>query len=144
MFDSPAAASIAADVILVVHAAFIAFVVFGQIYVLLGWRMRWCSARNRLFRRLHLAAIGVVVIQAWIGFRCPLTSLEAGLRTGAGEGSYEQSFVAHWLSRLIYYDLPPWVFVLVYSLFGALVLLCYRRFPPRPARQNSGAKTTHA
>ncbi|HEX9582982.1 MAG TPA: DUF2784 domain-containing protein [Gammaproteobacteria bacterium] len=142
MFDSPATAEIAADAVLVVHAAFIAFVVFGQVYVLLGWGLGWRSARNRWFRRLHLAAIGIVVIQAWIGMTCPLTSLESAVRAEAGARAYPQGFIAHWLSRLIYYDLPTWIFVLVYSLFGALVLLSYWRFPPLPGSGKRGASVT--
>lgn len=131
MIDSPAAAGLAADVVLLVHAAFIAFVVIGQIYVLAGWMFRWRSARNRWFRRIHLGAIAIVVVQAWIGMTCPLTTLESSLRVEAGSGAYEQSFVAHWLSRLIYYDLPLSAFVIAYSVFAALVLLSYWRFPPR-------------
>lgn len=144
MFDFPAAAGMAADAVLVTHAAFIAFVVFGQVYVLLGWGLDWRSARNRWFRRLHLAAIGIVVIQSWIGMACPLTSLESGLRAETGAGHYDQGFIAHWLSRLIYYDLPAWVFVLVYSLFGALVLTSYWRFPPLPGDGNRGTAATNS
>ena len=88
MIDSPAAAGFAADVVLVVHALFVAFVVFGQAYVLAGWTMGWNSARNAWFRRLHLAAIAVVVFQAWIGLACPLTTLESGLRQDAGVAAY--------------------------------------------------------
>ncbi len=136
MIDSPAAAGFAADVVLVVHALFVAFVVFGQAYVLAGWMMGWNSAGNAWFRRLHLAAIAVVVFQAWIGLACPLTTLESGLRQDAGAAAYGQSFVAHWLSRLIYYDFPAWVFVAAYTLFGVLALICYWRFPPRHAHEN--------
>jgi hypothetical protein len=121
-----------ADVVLVVHVGFAGFVVFGQIYVMLGWALRWSSARNRLFRLLHLAAIGVVVIQAWLGLICPLTLLERHLRGGEAVGGPGQSFVGYWLSRLLYYQAPPWVFTVVYTLFGALVLLCYFAYPPRP------------
>lgn len=130
MFDAPSAAALAADAVLFIHAAFIAFVVFGQVYVVVGWALDWRSARNRWFRRLHLAAIGIVVIQAWIGVACPLTILESGFRAEAGQGGYASGFLAHWLSRLIYHDWPPWVFLLIYSVFGALVLLSYWLFPP--------------
>ena len=130
MFDSPSAADMAANAVLLVHAVFIAFVVLGQVYVLFGWALGWRSARNRWFRRLHLAGIGIVVFQAWIGVTCPLTNLESAFRAEAGASGYESSFFAYWLSRLIYYDLPPWIFVLIYSTFGTLVLFSYWRFPP--------------
>ena len=123
-----------ADAVLVVHAAFVGFVVFGQLYVMLGWALRWPSARNPLFRFLHLAAIGVVVIQAWLGLVCPLTLLELHLRGGEADLGQEQSFIGYWVSRLLYYHAPAWVFTVTYSLFGAVVLLCYFAYPPKPKR----------
>lgn len=120
-----------ADAVLVVHVAFVGFVLIGQLYVMLGWALRWPSARNRLFRQLHLAAIGVVVLQAWMGLVCPLTLLELHLRGGEANWAQGQGFIGYWLSKLLYYRAPPWVFTLTYTLFGAIVLLCYLGYPPR-------------
>ena len=125
---------VAADAVLVVHAAFVAFVVLGQLYVMAGWALGWASVRNRRFRLLHLAAIGVGVLQAWLGLVCPLTLLEFHLRGGETGWAQGQSFIGYWLSRLLYYQAPPWVFTTVYTLFGALVLLCYFGCPPRRRR----------
>ena len=41
-----------------------------------------------------------------------------------------QSFFGYWLSRLLYYRAPPWVFTMVYTLFGLVVLLCYLGYSP--------------
>ena len=120
----------AADAVLVLHVAFVAFVVLGQLYVLVGWALGWPSARNRTFRLLHLAAIGVVVLQAWLGLVCPLTLLELHLRGGQADLMAGQSFIGYWLSRLLYYQAPPWVFTVVYTLFGLTVLVCYFGYPP--------------
>ena len=127
-----------ADVVLGLHAAFVGFVVFGQVFVLCGWALGWSSARNRTFRLLHLAAILVVVLQAWFGLRCPLTVLEAHLRDSAGALAHGQSFIGYWLSRLIYYDLPAWVFTTAYTLFGLLVVLSFAGCPPR--RRNASRR----
>lgn len=121
---------VAADAVLLLHFAFVAFVVLGQLYVLIGWALGWSSARNRAFRLLHLAAIGVVVLQAWLGLVCPLTLLELHLRGGQADLMQGQSFVGYWLSRLLYYRAPPWVFTTVYTLFGLMVLVCYLGYPP--------------
>lgn len=120
-----------ADAVLVVHVAFVGFVVLGQLYVMLGWALRWSSARNRLFRHLHLIAIGVVVLQSWLGLICPLTLLEIHLRGGEADWTQGQSFVGYWLSRVLYYHAPAWVFTMIYTGFGFLVLLCYFGYPPR-------------
>ena len=122
---------IAADLLLVFHASFIAFVILGLIAVLIGGALSWSWVRNRRFRVVHLACIGIVVLQSWLGMICPLTTLEMGLRHEAGDPTYSGSFVAHWLSELIYYEAPWWVFVTAYTVFGALVVLSWFLVRPR-------------
>lgn len=123
-----------ADVVLITHAAFVAFVVFGLLLIAAGGVRGWRWIRNVWFRIAHLVAIGVVAIQAWFGILCPLTTLEMRLREGAGEPTYEISFVAYWLGEILYYEAPGWVFALAYTLFGLLVVACWIRYPPRPFR----------
>ena len=68
-----------------------------------------------------MAAIAIVVAESWFVVICPLTSFEMWLRAKAGETTYAGSFVEHWLQRVLYYEAPPWVFTVAYSLFGLLV-----------------------
>ncbi len=124
-----------ADFILILHALYVAFVIGGLVLTLAGQLCRWQWVRNPWFRVAHLAAIGYVMVQGWLGRRCPLTDLEMALRERAGEPIYEETFIAHWVGRLIYYDLPQWVFTLGYTVFGALVALTWWRFPPRSFRR---------
>lgn len=114
--------SLAADVILVVHCGFIAFVLGGQACVVVGFFRNWRWVRNLIFRICHILAIGFVAAQAWANQLCPLTVWESTLRGAAGEQSYPRSFIEYWVGRLVYYDAPQWVFTIAYSLFGALVL----------------------
>lgn len=124
-----------ADLVLVLHFAIVIFVVGGLAMVLLGnWR-RWRWVNGWLFRWGHVAAIGVVVVQAWLGQVCPLTTLESWLRVQAGSLAYQASFVEYWVQRLLYFDAPWWVFTLAYTMFGALVLLAWWRYPPRPRKR---------
>lgn len=123
---------IAADGVLLVHAAFVAFVVLGLVLIGLGGVRGWGWVRNPWFRVAHLAAIGVVVVQSWFGVLCPLTTLEMALRRRAGKATYAGGFVAHWIERLLYWDAPPWVFALVYTLFGACVAATWAWVRPRP------------
>jgi hypothetical protein len=92
----------------------------------------WAWVRNPWFRAAHLLAIGIVVSQAWLGIVCPLTTWENALREKAGETVYSGSFVAHWLEALLYYQAPPWVFVVAYTVFGGLVLISWFWVRPRP------------
>jgi hypothetical protein len=125
---------VTADLVLITHVSFVAFVIVGLLLVLVGGFRGWRWIRNPWFRAVHLAAIGFVVIQAWFGVICPLTTLEMHLRDRAGEATYSGSFIAHWLQRLLYYEAPAWVFVCVYTLFGLAVLGSWLKFRPRPFR----------
>ncbi|SDT91225.1 DUF2784 domain-containing protein [Halopseudomonas salegens] len=111
-----------ADFILVVHVLFVLFVVCGLLAIYLGYALQWQWVRNRFFRLAHLVAIAIVVLQAWLGVICPLTGWEMALRAKAGEAAYSGSFIQHWLQQLLYYSAPDWVFVLLYTVFGSLVL----------------------
>lgn len=119
-----------ADVVLVAHVALVAFVVGGLILVVLGNLRRWRWVNHLWFRLVHLGAIAVVVAEAWLGFTCPLTTLEMWLREQAGASTYGGGFIEYWLSRLLFHDAPPWVFVMGYSLFGLLVLATWFVYPP--------------
>ena len=121
----------AADALLTLHFAFVLFVVLSLPLILVGGRLRWAWVRNRLFRQLHLAAIAVVVLQSWLGRICPLTAWEMAFREQAGDATYTGAFVAHWIDALLYYQAPAWVFALVYTLFGLLVLFAWFRVRPR-------------
>ncbi len=116
-----------ADIVGILHALFVLFVVGGQVVILLGWTFKWVWTRRWDFRCLHLAAIGFVVFEAWFGIPCPLTVIEADLR----RSDSQVSFVGYWLDRLLYYQAPEWVFVTVYSLFGGIVLFSFIFYPPR-------------
>ena len=124
-----------ADLVLVAHALFVGFVVFGFGLILLGLGRCWLWVRGPVFRYAHLAAICVLVLQAWLGLECPLTTVESALRLRAGQAGYGTSFIQDWLYRLLYYRADSWVFTLLYSVFGAAVVLVWRIAPP--VRQQS-------
>jgi len=120
-----------ADLVLALHFGIVVFVVGGLVLVAVGnWRgLRFVN--GWWFRLAHLAAIGIVVAQAWLGVVCPLTTLESWLRVQAGDAGYEASFIEHWVGRALYYDAPAWVFTAAYTLFAAAVVAAWWYFPPR-------------
>lgn len=126
---------IAADLILVIHVSFVIFVIVGLLLIFTGKFMDWGWVRNPWFRIAHLGAIGIVVLQAWLGQICPLTIWEMALRERAGDATYEGSFIAHWLQALLYYNAPAWVFTVAYTAFGAIVVLSWFWVRPRPVRR---------
>jgi hypothetical protein len=83
---------VAADLVVALHAAFVAFVVLGGLLVIRWRRLAW----------LHLpaAAWGVLVeLRGWI---CPLTPLEQYFRERSGSGVYQGDFIEHYLLPLLY------------------------------------------
>jgi hypothetical protein len=122
---------LAADVLLLGHVLFVAFVVLGLALVLAGRPLGWAWVRNPWFRCAHLAAIAIVVLQSWIGLVCPLTTWEMALRERAGDAVYSGSFISHWLESLLYFQAPAWVFAVCYTVFGIVVAASWFWIRPR-------------
>lgn len=81
-----------ADVVVVVHGLFVAFVILGA-FLALRWRwLVW----------LHIpAAIWGVLIE-YAGWICPFTPLENFLRAQAGEAEYGGDFIQHYMLGALY------------------------------------------
>ena len=116
------------------HVLFVAFVVMGLVLIFAGKARRWAWVRNPWFRVTHLLAIIVVVIQSWFSAICPLTTFEMVLRSRAGDTVYPGSFISHWLDAILYYQAPPWVFAVCYTVFGGMVAGSWFWVSPRRLR----------
>ncbi|MGJ4730608.1 DUF2784 domain-containing protein [Luteimonas sp. SDU101] len=127
---TPSTAGLLADAVLALHLGVVAFVVLGTLAILVGGPRGWRVVRRFGLRATHLGLMLVIALQAWLGRLCPLTDWEHALRIRAGQDTYGGSFVQHWLSRLIYFEAPWWVFVLGYTAFAGIVLACWWRWPP--------------
>ncbi|MDQ2069607.1 DUF2784 domain-containing protein [Natronospira bacteriovora] len=124
------APALVADGILLLHALIVAFVIVGQLLFMIGGWRGWDWVRRFWLRLTHLGLIAYVTLQAWLGELCPLTVWEHELRRVAGQSPHGQAFLEYWLGRLIYYDLPAWVFLLAYTVFALLVLVTWWWIPP--------------
>src|SRR5215204_38861 len=82
----------AADVVLVVHLAFVLFVVLGGLLVLRWPRVAWAH--------VPVALYGAAI--EFVGFICPLTPLEVALRRRGGEAGYEGGFIEHYVTATLY------------------------------------------
>jgi Protein of Unknown function (DUF2784) len=119
-----------ADLVLAVHFVFVLFLVGGLIAVWLGAYWRWRFVQHRAFRVVHLCATWFVAIETLLGYACPLTVLEDLLRS---EPSAEEGFLQRWISRLLYWDLPVWVFAAAYLLFALVASATYWWIAPSPS-----------
>jgi hypothetical protein len=120
-----------ADAVVIVHAAYVAFVVGGLVAILIGGAMGWRWTRSFAFRVAHLAAIALVCVESVVGVMCPLTSLEDWMRERGGAAHHPGDFIGYWAHRLIFYNFPPWMFTSAYVAFAAVVVITFILLPPR-------------
>jgi hypothetical protein len=120
-----------ADLVLIVHFLFVAFVVGGFALVWVGAALRWNWVRNFRFRVFHLVAIAFVAGESIAGVMCPLTVWEDALR---GRGS-DIGFLARWVHGIMFYDLPAWVFTTAYVGFAFMVAATWWLVRPVRHRQ---------
>ena len=118
---STATAASLADALLALHVGIVLFVVGLLPLVIVGGLRGWRWVRHRGLRLTHLGLMLFIAAQAWLGRLCPLTVWEQQLRQLAGQAAYRESFIEHWLSRLLYWEAPWWVFVAAYTGFAVLV-----------------------
>ena len=85
-----------ADLVFVVHLAFIIFVIVGALLV---WRWHWVVIP-------HLVAVIWGLAIEFLNAPCPLTPLEQALLRKAGEEGYSGGFVEHYIVPIIYPDAP--------------------------------------
>ena len=118
-----------ANVILVIHFLYALFIILGFVYIWTGYFAGLQSIHNPVFRYAHMAAMGIVVLESLFGIVCPLSWLENMLRMNSGSPVYEEGFIPYWIHRLLFYDLPPWVFTIIYVAFFVLMILTIYLIP---------------
>ena len=123
-----------ADLIVAIHSGYVAFVLVGQLLILVGVWRGWRWVRNWWFRVAHLVAISIVALEAVFDVACPLTTWEQQLRAAAGQEVSRGTFIGDLLHNLIFVDAPPWAFTLAYVAFALLVIATFVFAPPRRHR----------
>ena len=98
-----------ADGVLLIHFAFVLFVVAGGILV---------HYRPKL-ARVHLPCVAWGALIEFCGWICPLTPLENYLRYRGAAGNYDESFLAHYLLSILY---PQMLTLQIQIALGVIVL----------------------
>ena len=112
---------------LILHFAVILFMVIGFPVALI--------TNHRLFRLIHAGTLAFITLLMIFGIPCPLTVFE---EAASGE-SYEGSFLATWLNRIIYMEwfTPRSVFI-VDMIFAALVFSSFWWRPLKKKERGEG------
>jgi hypothetical protein len=132
-----------ADVVVVIHFAFVVFVVFGGLLAI--WRPKLIVAH------VPAALYGLVVVT--VGVTCPLTTIERDLRERAGEERFEESFIERYVEGVLY----PGDMLREAQMAGVLVVIASwiavgvrvrrrrssRSMPPTPLPTASASGVSH-
>ncbi len=88
---------IAADTVIIIHFLWIGFVILGFPVALYYNSAKW--------RLIHLAAVILMILMQVTRTICPLTYLEAWLKSGGNAKEvYPGAFIAEWVEKLIYVE----------------------------------------
>lgn len=123
--------ALAADIIVVIHILYVAYVVVGFVLILVGLRRKWMWVRNPWFRCTHLVAILIVVYEMIVKANCPLTTWEMQLRGSAGQSTNQDTFMDRLLTFILVADAPRWLVNDLYFAFGFAITLLFVLAPPR-------------
>ena len=124
-----------ADIFMLIHFFWTVFMVFG---LPLGLMLK-----SPTLRWIHFGGMLATAFIAAAGMYCPLTTLEEALRLGNDPGfSYNGSFLAHYLSKVLYPDLEPGI-LRAATVFWGLVTVGFMLWVP-PRRRSSGKNTGEA
>ena len=123
--------TVAATAIFWAHVAVIAFNVSGLIAIPLGAWRAWRFVRVFWWRALHLGALALVALQAVLGETCFRTIWESDFLARAGESASNEPIIQKWISRIIFWPFPLWVFAVLYVGVCIYTLLLWRLVPPQ-------------
>ena len=103
--------------VLLVHALFIVWVVFGA----------FVTRSRPILRWLHIASLVWGILTELLPWPCPLTVLENWLEAKAGVQPYQGGFLLHYLDKLVYPDISSTVLTAAGVLVCVLNLTLYGR-----------------
>jgi len=121
---------IAADVVILIHFLWIGFVILGFPVALYFNSTKW--------RLIHLAAVILMILMQVTRTICPLTYLEAWLKSGGtAKTVYPGAFIIKWVERLIYVeDMTLEKIMYATMAYLALILLSFWFRPIRWKRRS--------
>jgi hypothetical protein len=125
-----------AIIVLSLHLAVIAFNVAGCLLIPLGAWRSWHWVRMFWWRLAHLLSLTVVALQAMLGRACFLTIWQGDL----SGSTHVQPLIEAWINRLIYWELPLWVFAAAYVAVFVYVIALWILVRPRRTRSNETRK----
>ena len=123
--------SLLADLVVVIHLGYVAYIVGGLVMILIGMRRRWRWIGNPWFRLTHLVGILFVVLEVILNTNCPLTTWERWLRNLAHQPVDGSAFMDRLMDFIFFGSAPSWVITGLYFVFAGAIALVFFCAPPR-------------
>ncbi len=113
---------ILADIVVLIHFLWILFLLLGALW----------GIKNKVVGIFHLAGLAFAFIIQVFGWYCPLTHLEAWLRSRHDASlAYTGSFIVHYVEQIVYIELSrDLIFVLTLVLCGLNLWLYSKKKRP--------------
>jgi Protein of Unknown function (DUF2784) len=109
--------SVLAVLVLILHALFILWVVFGALV----------TSSRKVLRWLHIVSLVWGILTEILPLPCPLTVLENSLEAKAGVQLYQGGFLFRYLDKLVYPDISATLLTVAGVIICALNLVLYGR-----------------
>ena len=116
-----------ADLILIIHFLIIFFIISLFGLVPYGYSKKWNWVSSKKIRYTHLFLITLVTIESLFGIICPLTILENNLRGIVTN----QTFISKYLSKIIFFNFPSSVFLVLYFSGFLISIYIIVKYPPK-------------
>ena len=127
---SPELLRAAASAVLYLHFAVVMFNVFWIVAIPLGAWRGWNFIRSFWWRGAHVIVLAVVAFQAVVGALCFLTLWQNFLLRAPGSPADDPSLIETIVTRLIFWPLPLWAFVVIYVAAFGYTLAMWWLVPP--------------
>lgn len=119
-----------AEVVMLVHLAYVCVVVFGMLGIVIGIPLRWEWIRNPWFRWIHLVMIAIVTVESMMNVDCPLHTWECQLRRLGGQADLDRAFLVRCLDALTL-TMPDWAYTPMYYGLAILLGMTFIIAPPK-------------
>jgi hypothetical protein len=139
--------NMAADLVLLVHALWVIFMVGGIVFTFAAWFRKSLFEWAR-FRTAHLLGLLFTASMGIFGWNCPLTNLESALRSEGSKAAYPGSFLAYYLDKVVYWEITQSTITALTIVLALFVVVTYLVRPPSRVMElfgkgSTGAKRNH-
>ncbi len=113
------------DVVVVIHFLYALTIIVGLVLIYAGKFLKWRFVRNPVFRLIHLTMIMIVAFESIFHIECPLTYIEYKLLSLAKIHHQNTPFIAGFINKILFWDLPNEFFDILYIGIAVVILLSF-------------------